>query len=68
MTLIITWEFLRKNFVVGIFGVWIFGLLQIKPGWIDSTTRNLDQFARDKVNYKLFGTEGLVNIVIFIDY
>ena len=28
MTLIITWVFLRKIFVVGIFGVWIFGLLQ----------------------------------------
>ena len=28
MTLIITWKF-EKNFVVGIFGVWIFGLLQL---------------------------------------
>jgi hypothetical protein len=28
MTLIITWKF-EKNFVFGIFGVWIFGLLQL---------------------------------------
>ena len=29
MSLIITWGFEEKNFVVVIFGVWIFGLLQI---------------------------------------
>ena len=31
MTLIITWVFLRKIFVVGIFGVLISGLLQSYP-------------------------------------
>ena len=43
MSLIITWVF-KKNFVVGIFGVWIFGLLQSYP-----LNRN--------TNYKKFSQE-----------
>jgi hypothetical protein len=33
MTLIITWKFFERNFVFGIFGVWIFGLLEQQCGY-----------------------------------
>jgi hypothetical protein len=41
MTLINTWE-LNKNFVVVIFGVWIFGLLQAASGQLGSDAPRCD--------------------------